>query len=61
MSDGAIVEVTADGVDRMAAGDDELAAAWTVYREKWERWGSRCMRRGASLSTSKGRRSLPPI
>ena len=39
MSDGAIVEATADGVDRMAASDDELAAAWAVYREKWEAVG----------------------
>jgi metal-sulfur cluster biosynthetic enzyme len=35
MSDGSIVETTADAIDRMAAGDDELAAAWAAYREKF--------------------------
>ena len=39
VSDGLIVEVTADGVDRMAGGDGELDAAWKVYREKWEAVG----------------------
>ena len=34
-----IVEATADAVDRMAASDEELAAAWAVYREKWEAVG----------------------
>ena len=39
MSDGSIVEATADALDRMAASDDELAAAWAAYREKWEAVG----------------------
>ena len=39
MIDGSVVETTADAVDRMAAGDDELAAAWAAYREKWEAVG----------------------
>jgi hypothetical protein len=36
LSDHLIVDATANELARMAASDDELAAAWSVYREKWE-------------------------
>ena len=59
MSDGSIVEATADALDRMAASDDELAAAWAATGRNGRRWGSRRMRRGGSSSTWTGRRSPP--
>lgn len=39
MGDAAIVGLTAEGVERMAVGDEEVAAAWAAYWEKWQAVG----------------------